>query len=97
MQVISEAIRSGKLGDITAVTLQTFRNTHAKGVQEWKTDWRREQKYSGGGIAMDHGSHTFILHLIGLKLSPYRSQQKPCALMRAFPPRRQSHCCFDFC
>ena len=43
------------------MTLQTFRNTHAKGVTGWRTDWRRERRYSGGGIAMDHGSHTFYL------------------------------------
>jgi predicted dehydrogenase len=43
------------------VTLQTFRNTHAKGVEEWRRDWRREKRFSGGGIAMDHGSHTFYL------------------------------------
>jgi len=43
------------------VTMQTFRNTHAKGVNEWRPDWRRERALSGGGIAMDHGSHTFYL------------------------------------
>ncbi len=43
------------------MTLQTFRNTHAKGVTGWRTDWRRERRFSGGGIAMDHGSHTFYL------------------------------------
>ena len=61
VQLIQDTIASGKIGEVTAVTLQTFRNTHAKGVPEWKTDWRREKKYSGGGIAMDHGSHTFYL------------------------------------
>lgn len=61
VKVIQDTIASGKIGEITAVTLQTFRNTHAKGVPEWKTDWRREHRYSGGGIAMDHGSHTFYL------------------------------------
>jgi predicted dehydrogenase len=61
VKVIEEAIRSGRIGDVTSVTLQTFRNTHAKGVKEWNTDWRREHKYSGGGITMDHGSHTFYL------------------------------------
>lgn len=61
VKTIQDTISSGKIGDITAVTLQTFRNTHAKGVKEWKTDWRRENRYSGGGIAMDHGSHTFYL------------------------------------
>ncbi|NUM89215.1 MAG: Gfo/Idh/MocA family oxidoreductase [Bdellovibrionales bacterium] len=62
-QALVEAgtIASGRIGEVTAVTLQTFRNTHAKGVKEWHTDWRRENRYSGGGIAMDHGSHTFYL------------------------------------
>jgi predicted dehydrogenase len=52
------------------VTLQTFRNTHAKGVTEWRTDWRRERRYSGGGIAMDHGSHTFYLAFEWLRAYP---------------------------
>lgn len=61
VKVIEDTIQSGRIGDVTSVTLQTFRNTHAKGVKEWNTDWRRENKLSGGGIAMDHGSHTFYL------------------------------------
>ena len=52
------------------MTLQTFRNTHAKGVSEWRPNWRRERKYSGGGIAMDHGSHTFYLAFEWLKSYP---------------------------
>ncbi len=58
---IREIIESGKIGKVRSLTLNTYRNTHAKGVTEWKTHWRREKKYSGGGIAMDHGSHTFYL------------------------------------
>jgi predicted dehydrogenase len=58
---IREIIRSGRIGKVRSLTLNTYRNTHAKGVTEWKTNWRREKKYSGGGIAMDHGSHTFYL------------------------------------
>ena len=61
VKVIEDAIKSGRIGDVTSVTLQTFRNTHAKGVKEWNTDWRRDFKLSGGGIAMDHGSHSFYL------------------------------------
>jgi predicted dehydrogenase len=70
VKVIQEAIDSGKLGAITSVTLQTFRNTHAKGVKEWRTDWRRDFKTSGGGIAMDHGSHTFYLTFAWLASLP---------------------------
>ena len=72
VKLIQDTIASGKLGEVTAVTLQTFRNTHAKGVPEWRTDWRRDFKTSGGGIAMDHGSHTFYLTfswLLGLPVS----------------------------
>jgi predicted dehydrogenase len=52
------------------VTLQTFRNTHARGVDEWRRDWRRERRFSGGGIAMDHGSHTFYLAFDWLREYP---------------------------
>lgn len=61
VQAIRSVIDSGKIGRVRSVTLNTFRNTHAKGVTEWHTNWRRETRYSGGGIAMDHGSHTFYL------------------------------------
>ena len=61
VRAIREIIDSGKIGKVRSLTLNTYRNTHAKGVTEWKTNWRRMKKYSGGGIAMDHGSHTFYL------------------------------------
>jgi predicted dehydrogenase len=61
VQAIRQTIDSGKIGKVRSLTLNTYRNTHAKGVTEWKTHWRREKKFSGGGIAMDHGSHTFYL------------------------------------
>jgi len=58
---VRKIIASGRIGKVRSLTLNTFRNTHAKGVTEWHTHWRREQRYSGGGIAMDHGSHSFYL------------------------------------
>jgi len=58
---IRDIVRSGRIGKVRSVTLETFRNTHAKGVTEWNTHWRRHVRWSGGGIAMDHGSHTFYL------------------------------------
>jgi predicted dehydrogenase len=85
VKVIQDTIASGKLGKITAVTLQTFRNTHAKGVKEWLTDWRRERKYSGGGIAMDHGSHTFYLTFDWLKSFPTQVTAKALHLDTNFP------------
>lgn len=58
---IRQILENGGIGRVHSLTLQTFRNTHAKGVSEWHKDWRRDKRYSGGGIAMDHGSHTLYL------------------------------------
>ncbi len=70
VRAITDIIESGRIGRVRSVTLNTFRNTHAKGVTEWKTHWRRERKYGGGGIAMDHGSHTFYLTFEWMKSYP---------------------------
>jgi predicted dehydrogenase len=61
IKAVRRVIQSGRIGKVRQVTLDTFRNTHAKGVNEWRRDWRREHVYAGGGIAMDHGSHSFYL------------------------------------
>lgn len=61
IKAVREVLDSGVIGRVHTVTLQTFRNTHARGVAEWRPDWRRERSFSGGGIAMDHGSHSFYL------------------------------------
>jgi predicted dehydrogenase len=61
VKAIREVLAKDQIGEVRSITLSTFRNTHAKGVPEWRPDWRREKKYGGGGIAMDHGSHTFYL------------------------------------
>ncbi len=61
VKAVRSALAQDLIGKPRLITLQTFRPTHAKGVAEWRPHWRRERKYSGGGIAMDHGSHTFYL------------------------------------
>jgi predicted dehydrogenase len=61
VKAIRSIIDSDRIGKIRSIAMTTFRNTHAKGVSEWYTDWRRDKRVSGGGIAMDHGSHTFYL------------------------------------
>jgi predicted dehydrogenase len=67
---VRKILASGAIGPVHLVTLQTFRNTHARGVPEWRPDWRRERRYSGGGIAMDHGSHTFYLAFEWMRAYP---------------------------
>ncbi|MES1172572.1 MAG: Gfo/Idh/MocA family oxidoreductase [Bacteroidota bacterium] len=70
VKTVRRVIESGDIGRVHMVTLQTFRNTHARGVSEWRPDWRRDHRYSGGGIAMDHGSHTFYLAFEWLRAYP---------------------------
>jgi predicted dehydrogenase len=61
IKAVRRALETGLVGRVHLVTLHTFRNTHARGVPEWNPDWRRDPHHAGGGIAMDHGSHTFYL------------------------------------
>jgi predicted dehydrogenase len=70
IKAIRAVLSSGELGPIHLVTLDTFRTTHARGVAEWQPDWRRSRKDAGGGIAMDHGSHTFYLAFDWLASQP---------------------------
>ncbi|MBF0362984.1 MAG: Gfo/Idh/MocA family oxidoreductase [Oligoflexia bacterium] len=69
-EIIGNGDGDGKIGRVKSVTINTFRNTHARGVLEWNTNWRRDNKYSGGGIAMDHGSHSLYLLFEWLKSYP---------------------------
>lgn len=61
VKAVRRALDEGLVGEVRQVTMQTFRPTHARGTPEWRPDWRRERAIAGGGIAMDHGSHTFYL------------------------------------
>jgi predicted dehydrogenase len=70
VEEVRSVLASGAIGAVHLVTLQTFRTTHARGVRDWRPDWRRERKLAGGGIAMDHGSHTFYLAFEWLKAYP---------------------------
>jgi len=91
-----EAIRSGRIGTVRAVTLDTFRTTHAKGVPEWKTDWRRDKKLSGGGIAMDHGSHSFYLTFAWLGSLPTHVTAKTLTLDKQWDTEDNLNCVLTF-
>jgi predicted dehydrogenase len=70
IKAVRQILDTRQIGRVRLVTLQTFRTTHARGVDEWRRDWRREGRVSGGGIAMDHGSHTFYLAFDWLEAYP---------------------------
>jgi predicted dehydrogenase len=58
---VRELLSHDAIGRVRMVTLDTYRTTHARGVAEWRPDWRREPRYAGSGILMDHGPHTSYL------------------------------------
>jgi predicted dehydrogenase len=91
-----EIIDSGRIGTVRAVTLNTFRTTHAKGVQEWNTDWRRDKKLSGGGIAMDHGSHSFYLTFAWLRSLPTHVTAKTLTLDKQWDTEDNLNCVLTF-
>jgi len=83
IKAVRKALDEGLIGKVHLVTLDTFRNTHARGVAEWRESWRREEKYSGGGIAMDHGAHTFYLAFDWLRSYPTAITAKMSTLGKA--------------
>jgi predicted dehydrogenase len=91
-----ETIRGGRIGTVRAVTLNTFRTTHAKGVKEWRTDWRRDRKTSGGGIAMDHGSHSFYLTFAWMGSLPTHVTAKALTLDHEFDTEDNLNCVLTF-
>jgi predicted dehydrogenase len=91
-----ETIASGRIGTVRAVTLETFRTTHAKGVKEWNADWRRDKKLSGGGIAMDHGSHSFYLTFAWLKSLPTHVTAKALTLDAQWDTEDNLNCVLTF-
>ena len=70
VKAVRAVLEQNIIGPVHMTTLQTFRPTHAKGVVEWHPHWRRERRYSAGGIAMDHGSHTFYLSFEWMRSYP---------------------------
>ncbi|MFL5419641.1 MAG: Gfo/Idh/MocA family protein, partial [Myxococcales bacterium] len=91
-----QTARGGGIGAVRAVTLNTFRTTHAKGVPEWRTDWRRDRKLSGGGIAMDHGSHSFYLTFAWMGSLPTHVAAKTITLDRQFDTEDNLNCVLTF-
>jgi predicted dehydrogenase len=91
-----EVIESGRIGTVRAVTLNTFRTTHAKGVPEWRTDWRRDKRTSGGGIAMDHGSHSFYLTFAWLNALPTHVTAKALTLDPQWDTEDNLNCVLTF-
>jgi predicted dehydrogenase len=61
IRAVRSVLSRDLIGPVHMVTMDTFRLGHARGVPEWHPDWRRDPRYSGGGILFDHGPHTTYL------------------------------------
>lgn len=96
IKAVRRILDAGVIGEVSMVTLQTFRNTHAKGVSEWNRDWRREKRCSGGGIAMDHGSHTFYLAFDWLGGFPSAITAKMSTLVGGYDTEDNLSCTLTF-
>ncbi len=83
VRAIRELVQSDKIGKVKSITLNTLRNTHAVGTSEWNPNWRRYKNLSGGGIAMDHGSHS--LYLTFEWLGGYPKSVTASAINESFP------------
>src|SRR4051812_35820443 len=40
VKAVRQVLATGEIGAVNLVTLQTFRTTHARGVDAWRPDWR---------------------------------------------------------
>lgn len=61
IQAVRNILCRDLIGPVRRATIDTYRTGHARGVPEWYPNWRRDPRYSGGGILMDHGPHTSYL------------------------------------
>jgi predicted dehydrogenase len=95
VKAVRSVLAQNIIGNVRLATLQTFRPTHARGVLDWRPDWRRERKYSAGGIAMDHGSHTFYLAFEWMRSYPSHVTAKATTL-GAFDTEDNFSCTLTF-
>lgn len=61
MRLLAEVRDEGVLGTPLRASFVIRRATHARGVDGWAPDWRRDPGIAGGGILLDHGSHCVYL------------------------------------
>ena len=59
----TDALRSGAIGTLTHVDIETSRLKAAPTADADGTNWRRDPAMAGGGILMDHGWHSVYLAL----------------------------------
>jgi predicted dehydrogenase len=59
----TDALRSGAIGELRQVEIETSRLRNAPSADPARPNWRRDAAIAGGGILMDHGWHAVYLTL----------------------------------
>jgi Predicted dehydrogenases and related proteins len=63
IQKVSELLRQGAIGDITACRWETLRTQPAVVAEARAGNWRLDPAIAGGGILVDHGWHAlYVVH-----------------------------------
>ncbi|MEW2557536.1 Gfo/Idh/MocA family protein [Streptomyces griseorubiginosus] len=90
--IMRDFVARGDLGHVVSVTVDVFRTGSARGVSDWRPNWREDPELSGGGVLVDHGSHWIyvLLHLLG---TPSRIR---CTLDSCDPVDREAHLSLEF-
>lgn len=57
----TEALRSGMIGDLRELKIETRRIEDCVAIDPANPNWRRDPAIAGGGILMDHGWHAIYL------------------------------------
>lgn len=57
----TEALRSGAVGELREIEIETLRIEDCAAVDPANPNWRRNPAIAGGGILMDHGWHAIYL------------------------------------
>ena len=57
----TEALRSGAIGEMRELEIETLRIEDCAAVDPQHPNWRRDLSIAGGGILMDHGWHAIYL------------------------------------
>lgn len=63
VQRATAALRSGRIGRLRAVEIETLRLRDCATADPVRPNWRRDAAIAGGGILMDHGWHAVYLAL----------------------------------
>ncbi|MBI1860135.1 MAG: Gfo/Idh/MocA family oxidoreductase [Deltaproteobacteria bacterium] len=76
LQMATSIIESGILGRIRSVTVQSFLGSLPRGIADWRPDWRRENRFSGGGVTLSMASEILPVIFDWLGDSPLSATAK---------------------